>query len=268
MSLDEQRWSRIASVSFETEETPGFVERLARENRWTLAYAERALAEYRRFACLAVTAPHEVTPSDEVDQVWHLHLAYSRHYWGPWTAALGRVLHHGPTAGGPAAAKRYRDAYAATLEAYFRAFGEEPPEDLWPDPGPRFAIPPRMRRVDLGRSVVVPVLPALRIAVYGLVAAVLLAAAGDRAGAAGRWMAEGAVGWVLREAPIVGIAIVLFGGVSAAGAVLGAVWRRLRRLAAGGRPRRRRNSNGTWSFSADMHGDGGGDSGCSGCGGD
>ncbi|MEZ6192343.1 MAG: hypothetical protein R3C45_13785 [Phycisphaerales bacterium] len=37
--------------------------------------------EYRRFCYLAIAAGHTVTPSDEVDQAWHLHLLYTRDYW-------------------------------------------------------------------------------------------------------------------------------------------------------------------------------------------
>jgi len=58
-----------------------FVQRLARENGWSAAHAARVIEEYRRFCFLAVTAGHPVTPSDAVDQVWHLHLTYSRDYW-------------------------------------------------------------------------------------------------------------------------------------------------------------------------------------------
>ncbi len=55
-----------------------FATRLARENGWSLAYARRAIEEYRRFVFLALVAGHPVTPSDQVDQVWHLHLTYTR----------------------------------------------------------------------------------------------------------------------------------------------------------------------------------------------
>ena len=58
-----------------------FSERLARENGWPPAYARRVIWEYRRFVYLACLAEGEVTPSDEVDQAWHLHLAYTRDYW-------------------------------------------------------------------------------------------------------------------------------------------------------------------------------------------
>jgi hypothetical protein len=58
-----------------------FAARLARKNRWNAGFAERVIGEYKRFCFLAVTAGHEVTPSDAVDQAWHLHLTYSRDCW-------------------------------------------------------------------------------------------------------------------------------------------------------------------------------------------
>lgn len=78
-----------------------FVQRLARENGWGETHALRVFDEYRRFCFLAVTGHGEVTPSDAVDQAWHLHLTYSRDYWERFCPEiLRRPLHHGPTAGG------------------------------------------------------------------------------------------------------------------------------------------------------------------------
>src|SRR6185436_1938663 len=70
--------------SFQIDE-PGveltFAQRLARENGWSVAYAERVISEYKKFLFLAVTAGHVVFPSEHVDQVWHMHLTYTRSYW-------------------------------------------------------------------------------------------------------------------------------------------------------------------------------------------
>ncbi len=75
--------------------------RLARENAWTHAYAKKVIEEYRRFIFLMMEAGHPVTPSDEVDQAWHLHMLYTRSYWDELCeGVLGRALDHGPTAGG------------------------------------------------------------------------------------------------------------------------------------------------------------------------
>lgn len=116
-----------------------FSQRLARDNGWTHAYALRVIDEYRRFAALAVLAGHPVTPSDQVDQVWHQHLCYSRDYWQTFCPqVLGTPLHHGPTLGGGAERAKYRDGYLRTLASYRRLFGEWPPADIWPDPQQRF----------------------------------------------------------------------------------------------------------------------------------
>ena len=65
------------------------------------------IEDYRRFCYLAVAAGHEVTPSDAVDQAWHLHLIYSCDYWEKSCPLVLRAdLHHGPTSGDPVEAGR------------------------------------------------------------------------------------------------------------------------------------------------------------------
>ena len=61
--------------------TTRFQHRLKQYNKWTDEFAARVTKEYRRFLYLAARAGHPVTPSDTVDQAWHLHLIYTRHYW-------------------------------------------------------------------------------------------------------------------------------------------------------------------------------------------
>jgi hypothetical protein len=118
----------------------GFARRLARENAWSERYAECVVAEYRRFVYLAATLPHPATPSDQVDQAWHLHLTYTRDYWEVFCPqVLGQPLHHDPTRGGAVERAKFIDWYARTLAAYRESFGEEPPADIWPAPQRRFA---------------------------------------------------------------------------------------------------------------------------------
>src|SRR6185312_495115 len=116
-----------------------FSNRLARENGWSLAFAKKAIDEYKKFVYLAATSPTPVTPSDIVDQVWHLHLTYSRSYWDEMCGEiLNKPLHHGPTKGGASEDTKYRDLYAATLLAYRREFAHEPPPAFWPPSDARF----------------------------------------------------------------------------------------------------------------------------------
>jgi len=143
-------WTRLEALDFDVEGAAfPFAARLARDNNWSEAYSARVIDEYRRFVFLAVVAGHEVTPSDAVDQAWHLHLTYTRHYWGVFTDTIGVALHHGPTSGGATERARYADNYARTLASYAHFFGAAPPADIWPDSEARFTMAAHMRRVDL-----------------------------------------------------------------------------------------------------------------------
>lgn len=134
-----------------------FAARLARENGWPVAFAERVVREYQLFMLLAVTAGHPVCPSEEVDEAWHLHLTYTRSYWKDFCAnTLGQPVHHEPTRGGPAEASKHLRMYEATLSAYRGAFGEEPPRDIWPPSEVRFADPARRSKVDRAEHWIVP----------------------------------------------------------------------------------------------------------------
>ena len=90
----QQRMQALDQFSIDPQgATLTFVQRLCRENGWSVPYAERVVREYKRFAFLAVEAGHPVTPSEDVDQAWHLHLAYTRNYWHEFCAILGKPLH-------------------------------------------------------------------------------------------------------------------------------------------------------------------------------
>jgi hypothetical protein len=154
--VDDPIWQALVQMRIEP---PGaalsFTRRLARENGWSRSHAEAVCHEYRRFLYLAATGSTEVTPSDQVDQAWHLHLAYTRHYWEELCARIiGRPLHHGPTAGGASEGRKYRALYAETLQRYRATFGEEPPSDIWPPSDIRFGT--RYQWVDRTRHYLLP----------------------------------------------------------------------------------------------------------------
>jgi hypothetical protein len=116
----------------------GFLAHLMGANGWSRSFALRAIEEYRKFVFLALVADHQVTPSDQVDQVWHLHLLCSDAYWNDFCPrVLGRPLHHHPAKGGQAERDRFHEQYRATIRSYRQHFGE-PPLDLWPPLDVRF----------------------------------------------------------------------------------------------------------------------------------
>jgi hypothetical protein len=151
-------WIRLVSDVIGPQDAAfNFSNRLARENGWSSDYADRVILEYKKFCFLAVTAGHEMTPSDAVDQAWHLHLTYTRDYWDRFCPdVLGQSLHHGPTAGGQAEGARFYDQYAKTLARYEIAFGESAPADLWPSAFQRLREDPKARRVHPRDGWIVP----------------------------------------------------------------------------------------------------------------
>ena len=150
-------YDRICQFSFdEGHEDLSFSDRLARENGWTPAYAARVIEEYKRFAFLAVASGHPVTPSDQVDQAWHLHLTYTKSYWKMFCGQiLGKPLHHGPTRGGAEEASKFDRWYRRTLECYARFYGHEAPNDIWPDPSVRFGRDLNFQRVNTRQNWVI-----------------------------------------------------------------------------------------------------------------
>ncbi|WP_413166968.1 glycine-rich domain-containing protein [Capilliphycus salinus ALCB114379] len=118
MNLQQQElYQRLQGFSLDEPNAKlSFSKRLARDNGWTVEYTQQAIAEYKKFAFLAVVAEHPVTPSEQVDQVWHLHLAYTRSYWDELCPnILQKTLHHNPTQGGHLEGEKFNDWYNKTL---------------------------------------------------------------------------------------------------------------------------------------------------------
>lgn len=201
-------WERLEHYNPDAAVAFPFSKRLARDNGWSLPYASRVVHEYKRFALLALEAGHPVTPSDQVDQAWHLHLLYTQSYWrGFCGGVLRRPLHHGPTEGGDREWDKFNDWYARTLASYRAIFGGDPPADIWPAAAQRFGDDIHFARVNTVRNWVVPKPVWLRSAdcaialgrrslarywslgAAGLIAALVLAGCTSVGplGAAGRW---------------------------------------------------------------------------------
>lgn len=144
-------WDRLRE--FELDDTNSqltFTDRLVRENGWTHEFAVRAILEYKKFIFLIAVSNQPLTPSDEVDQVWHLHLLYTHSYWEEMCGSLLNMqIHHGPTKGGQNESSKFTDWYLRTIELYQDYFGSAPPVDIWPPKEQRFKNV-NFRRVNMG----------------------------------------------------------------------------------------------------------------------
>lgn len=150
MPVDLELWNKLSDYRLDDPSAAyRFSDRLAHENGWPKSFARQAVDEYKKFVYLAAISDTPVTPSDIVDQVWHLHLTFTRSYWDDMCAnVLARPLHHGPTKGGRSEDAKYRKQYAETLALYRSEFGTEPPAEFWPAADERFAAAPHQRWVD------------------------------------------------------------------------------------------------------------------------
>lgn len=137
--LEAELWRKIENFELDDPTSSfSFSDRLARENDWSLAYSLRAIYEYKKFIFLVCIASEPLTPSDQIDQVWHLHLLYTQSYWIEFCdGILHRPIHHGPTKGREEQI-RFHDQYEFTLSFYSNTFKTNPPVDIWPEPRKRF----------------------------------------------------------------------------------------------------------------------------------
>jgi uncharacterized protein (TIGR04222 family) len=144
-AMHAELWARIQEFQLDDPASSfPFSAKLAKENGWSRAFAARAIEEYRRFAFLGVAAGHPVSPSEVVDEVWHMHLTYTQSYWNHFCPeVLKKPFHHQPSTGGEEETEKFDDWYKRTLESYQAFFNEPPPEDIWPPPGSQFSQKPK-----------------------------------------------------------------------------------------------------------------------------
>ncbi len=179
-TLDRELWKAVEGFEIdEVKEGRGpertFEARLAEEQGWSREFASRVVGEYRKFVYLAAVGGHPVTPSEAVDEAWHLHLMYTRSYWERLCGeVLKRPLHHEPSRGGGREEKEFEDWYLRTLKTYREVFGEEAPGDVWPRGGKKEetgSVRFWKRRKAMREATVAAVVGAVGLGMVGCVAA-------------------------------------------------------------------------------------------------
>jgi hypothetical protein len=216
VSQEERRelWERLAGFQVdEIDARVPFSARLAREQGWSRSFARRVIDEYKKFLYLGCVLEQPVTPSEQVDAAWHLHMIYTRSYWDDLCArVLRRPFHHGPSKGGASEDMKFHDWYERTLAAYEACFGCKPPSDIWPAPEQRFES--RGRWVDLNTHWVIPKrlgwLGSKRVGIAGGVGVASLAMAG-----CGVTLGQASGAKVGQTVLLIGVAVVLIGVVAA-----------------------------------------------------
>lgn len=128
------RWQKVESFEIDdptAKEPFSFV--LCDKMFWSKELAEHVIVEYKKFMLLCSMFPERnITPSVDIDTVWHLHLLYTRSYFRFCNDALGcAFLHHEPSKGGDEQESFHENSYDKTLQTYSEVFGYEAPESVW-----------------------------------------------------------------------------------------------------------------------------------------
>lgn len=129
-------WKKIQDFAFDDAGAAvTFSGKLATSQNWSVPFTQRAIEEYRKFLLLCCISEKWAAPSHTVDEVWHLHLTYTRSYWMDLCRdTLGKEIHHYPSAGGNEEDRKHQQWYQETLLTYRAVFGTDPPADIWPPP--------------------------------------------------------------------------------------------------------------------------------------
>lgn len=130
-------WKQLECFEFDPDGVEfSFSQRLARENNWSENYTKRVILEYKKFIYLCCITDHQITPSDSVDQVWHLHLTYTHSYWNELCQkTLGRNLHHHPTKGGTMEKKNSHHVIIQLLKSTSKSLMKIPQKIFGRKPG-------------------------------------------------------------------------------------------------------------------------------------
>ena len=112
--------------------TKAFAHKLSRKLGWTVEFAFRAIAEYKKFAYLGVVSTENVTPSKVIDQVWHEHQLFTKAYREFCSQVIDKEFDHTPELIPlPEQTQKFNQQYLDTLALYRAEFNMEPPADIW-----------------------------------------------------------------------------------------------------------------------------------------
>lgn len=115
--------------AIENYEMPFGPEYLRYKFGWSDQFSSKALDAYKKFSFLAHISKEQVTPSQIVDEVWHLHILHTLAYRN-FSAICENFLHHHP--GMPNEQIKWNGQYLKTIYLYREVFREEPASSAWP----------------------------------------------------------------------------------------------------------------------------------------
>jgi hypothetical protein len=130
----QELWEKIQNFSLDDPYSSyPLSKKLAQQNNWSISFTNKAIEEYKKFIFLCCISPTGASPSEIVDEVWHMHLTYTENYWVDFCKnTLQQDVHHHPSKGGIAEKSKHVNWYNETLTLYEATFKSPPPANIWP----------------------------------------------------------------------------------------------------------------------------------------
>lgn len=66
-----------------------------KQYKWSDSYAQAVLEEYQRFMHIRAL-DFGTSPTDPIDQLWHIHILYTENYYDYCMKKFGKFIHHSP----------------------------------------------------------------------------------------------------------------------------------------------------------------------------
>lgn len=90
--IDNSLWEKIQTLNLEL-----IVDRMIIKHGWTEDKTEKALKDYRYFLYMSQMVEQAITPTGDVDDLWHEHILHTNKYAIDCQKLFGKFLHHFPT---------------------------------------------------------------------------------------------------------------------------------------------------------------------------
>lgn len=90
--MNPELWGKIEQLNLTL-----IQDRLVIKYKWSIERAENAIKHYKQFLYLTQTIGKPISPTSDIDEVWHQHILHTNKYAIDCQKLFGKFLHHFPT---------------------------------------------------------------------------------------------------------------------------------------------------------------------------
>lgn len=85
-------WNNIQKLDLQL-----IIDRMLVKHEWSLERTQQSIIEYRRYLYMTQKFDSSISPTKDVDMIWHEHILHTNKYAIDCNKLFGRFLHHLPT---------------------------------------------------------------------------------------------------------------------------------------------------------------------------